>query len=573
MEDRKRKNKTNYEGIEFMKKIFLACLCLVILLPVCAQKNNHNFEVSKNLDIFNSLYKQLDLYYVDTLDANKLIGDAVNYMLSGLDPFTEYYSQDETDDLKFLTTGKYAGIGSLIQYNKSKERCMIAEPYENMPAAESGLKAGDIILSIDGKDTGVRGNRNLGDYTSSVSNALRGEPGTSLVLKIQRPGENKPREFKLTRRNIQFPTVPYYGMITDSIGYIAFTTTFTDNCSRDLRNTIIELKELGARSLVLDIRGNGGGSLSEAIKIVNFFVPKGKEVVSIRGKIKSANQTYKTDSDPLDIKIPLVVIVNGNSASASEILSGSLQDLDRAVILGRRTYGKGLVQQARDLPYKGALKLTTSKYYIPSGRCIQAYDYRHRKPDGSAGVIPDSLTQIFHTEAGREVRDGGGIKPDVEVKQDSLPNLVVYLANSDAFFDYVTQYAAKHSKIAPAATFSITDTDYNNFKDFVKKADFTYDRQSLKALETLKRMAAFEGYSKSIEEELKALETKLVPNEDYDLDYWKETIMRMINSAIVQRYYYQKGVIQNQLPYDKELIEAKRILRNPSEYKQFLKQK
>ena len=552
--------------------LFWAIAAVLQVLPVRAQKN-HNFEIAKNLDIFNALYKELDLHYVDTLDAEKLIGDAIAYMLSGIDPYTTYYSEKDTKDLKLMTTGKYAGIGSIIQYYKKKDRCMLAEPYEYMPAAEAGLKAGDVILSIDGKDTGVKGSKDIGDYTSSVSDALRGEPGTTFTLVVERPGTEKPLTFKLTRRSIQLPAVPYYGMVTDSTGYIVLSS-YTEDCARDVRRAVIDLKQQGARSLILDLRGNGGGLLSEAVDIVNFFVPRGKEVVSTKGKIKAANSSYKTDREPLDEEIPLVVLVDQGTVSASEITSGALQDFDRAVIVGSRTYGKGLVQQLRNLPYKGVLKLTTSKYYIPSGRCIQAIDYKHRNADGSAGRVPDSLTHVFYTEAGRPVRDGGGITPDVTVERDSLPNLILYLSPSmktgDVLFDYVTDFTLRHGQIAPAAEFDLSDDEYELFKDAVKNSDFTYDRQSQKALDLLKRMAQFEGYADSAAAEFKALENKLSHNEDYDLDHWKPEIKKLLNAEIVRRYYYQKGVIENQLKYDKALHQAIRVLRRPDEYHRIL---
>lgn len=557
-----------------MRKIVSAACCLLLALPLAAQKN-HNFEIAKNLDIFNSLYKELDLHYVDTLDAQKLIGDAIEYMLSGVDPYTTYYSEQDTKDLQFMTTGKYAGIGSIIQYYKKRDRCILYEPYEGMPAVEAGLRAGDIILSIDGKDTGTKGNTELGDYTQKVSDALRGEPGTTVTLVVERPGESKPLTFKVTRRNIQMPSVPYYGLVDDQTGYI-YLTGFTENCARDVRRAIVELKQQGAKGLIFDLRGNGGGLLDEAVEIVNFFVPKGKEIVSTRGKIRAANSVYKTTKEPLDTDLPIAVLVDRNTASASEITAGALQDFDRAVIVGTRTYGKGLVQQPRQLPYNGILKLTTSKYYIPSGRCIQALDYSRRNADGSVMRTPDSLTHVFHTEAGREVRDGGGITPDLTIKSDSLPNIVVYLSPSmktgDVLFDFVTEYTRRHPSIGKASSFDISDDEYERFKKFVEKSDFTYDRQSQKALETLKRIARFEGYGEEAAEEFKALEAKLNHNTASDLERWKPEIKKLLNAEIVRRYYYQKGVIENQLHNnDRELNEAVRILHAPAEYKKILK--
>ena len=555
-----------------MKRFIQFTLLLFAALPLAAQKN-HNFEVSKNLDIFNSLYKQLDLNYVDTLDANKLIKNAADYMLSGLDPYTEYYTNEDRSDLKQMLTGKYAGIGALIHYYKKKDRCVIAEPYENMPAADAGIKAGDIILSIDGKDPGVKGSRATDDYTSSVSSALRGLPGTELTLKVERLGQSKPLVFKIKRRAIQLPSLPYYGMVTDSVGYL-YLSQFTEGCAKEMRRAIIDLKTKGAKALVLDLRGNGGGSLSEAIDIVNFFIPKGCEVVHTKGKVRAANSVDKTRNDALDEHIPLAVLVNGGSASASEITSGALQDLDRAVIVGSQTYGKGLVQQTRELPYNGVLKLTTAKYYIPSGRCVQAIDYSHRNSNGSVGRIPDSLTHVFHTAAGREVRDGGGIRPDILTQRDSLPNIVIYLSpqmsTGDVLFDFVTEYTLRHSTIDAPETFDISDEEYELFKAKAIRDTFKYDRQSERILQELKRVARIEGYANQAADAFKLLEEKLKHDTDYDLTLWKPEIKKLLNAEIMRRYYYQKGYIRNSLNGDKDLEAALKVLGNQQEYRRIL---
>ena len=555
-----------------MKRFIQLTLLLFAALPLAAQKN-HNFEVSKNLDVFNSLYKQLDLNYVDTLDANKLIKNAANYMLSGLDPYTEYYTNEDRSDLKQMLTGKYAGIGALIHYYKKKDRCIIAEPYENMPAADAGLKAGDIILSIDGKDPGVKGSRATDDYTSSISSGLRGLPGTELTLKVERPGQNKPLVFKIKRRAIQLPSLPYYGMVADSVGYV-YLSQFTEGCAKEMRRAIIDLKTKGAKALVLDLRGNGGGSLSEAIDIVNLFIPKGREVVHTKGKVRAANSVDKTRNDALDEHIPLAVLVNGGSASASEITSGALQDLDRAVIVGSQTYGKGLVQQTRELPYNGVLKLTTAKYYIPSGRCVQAIDYSHRNSDGSVGRIPDSLTHVFHTAAGREVRDGGGIRPDILPQRDSLPNIVIYLSpqmsTGDVLFDFVTEYTLRHATIAAPETFDISDEEYELFKAKAIRDTFKYDRQSERILQELKRVARIEGYANQAANAFKLLEEKLKHDTDYDLTLWKPEIKKLLNAEIMRRYYYQKGYIRNSLNGDKDLAAALKVLGDKQEYRRIL---
>lgn len=548
----------------------LIILAAWLVLPATAQKN-HNFEVSKNLEIFNNLFKQLDLYYVDTLDADKLVKTATGSMLNTLDPYTEYYPDDERDDLKQMLTGKYAGIGSLIHYSKNEDRCIISEPFENMPAAEGGLKAGDVILSIAGKEFGPKGSQNTNEFTESVSNALRGEPGTSFIVKIQRPGEDKPREIKLTRRAIKTPPISYYGMIAENTGYI-YLPSFPEGAATDVRRAVIDLKQKGAKQLVLDLRNNGGGSMQEAIDLVNLFIGKGKTVVELKGKIKSANETYKTQREALDPDIPLAVLVNGNTASSSEITAGTLQDYDRAVVIGTRTYGKGLVQQTRPLPYDGVLKLTTSRYYIPSGRCIQAIDYSHRAANGAVNRIPDSLTNVFHTAAGRPVRDGGGIMPDSVVKVDSVANIVLYLnpgmITSDVLFNFVTEYTHRHATIDPPEKFDISDEEYENFKRYAKEHNFTYDRQSVKLLDNLKKVAKFEGYD--VAEDIKALEAKLTHNEDYDFEHWKPEIKKLLNNEIMLRYYYRRGLIRNSLNNDKTLDTALAVLNNPQEYRKML---
>ena len=548
----------------------LIILAAWLALPATAQKN-HNFEVSKNLEIFNNLFKQLDLYYVDTLEADKLVKTATGSMLNTLDPYTEYYPDDERDDLKQMLTGKYAGIGSLIHYSKNEDRCIISEPFENMPAAEGGLKAGDVILSIAGKEFGPKGSQNTNEFTESVSNALRGEPGTSFIVKIQRPGEDKPREIKLTRRAIKTPPISYYGMIAENTGYI-YLSSFPEGAATDVRRAVIDLKQKGAKQLVLDLRNNGGGSMQEAIDLVNLFIGKGKTVVELKGKIKSANETYKTQREALDPDIPLAVLVNGNTASSSEITAGTLQDYDRAVVIGTRTYGKGLVQQTRPLPYDGVLKLTTSRYYIPSGRCIQAIDYSHRAANGAVNRIPDSLTNVFHTAAGRPVRDGGGIMPDSVVKVDSVANIVLYLnpgmITSDVLFNFVTEYTHRHATIDPPEKFDISDEEYENFKRYAKEHNFTYDRQSVKLLDNLKKVAKFEGYD--VAEDIKNLEAKLSHNEDYDFEHWKPEIKKLLNNEIMLRYYYRRGLIRNSLNNDKTLDTALAVLNNPQEYRKML---
>ena len=539
---------------------------MVLAMPAWAQKEkNHDFVVAKNMDVFTSIYKNLDMMYVDTLDADEVIGNGINAMLRSLDPYTEYYPESEVKELKNMLTGKYAGIGSVVRYNYQLGYTVISEPYEGMPAQEAGLKKGDIILSIN--DSTMKGKE-----VSYVSDRLRGEPGTSFILKVKRPSTGKVMKVKLTRRTIQMPFIPYYGLLDGGIGYINFNS-FTDQCAKDVRRAFIDLKKQGVKKLVFDLRNNGGGSVSEAVSIVNMFLPKDKVVLTMKGKLQRANNEYKTTVEPIDTLMPIVVLVSGNTASAAEILSGSLQDYDRAIILGTRTYGKGLVQATMDLPYNGQMKLTTSKYYIPSGRCVQALNYKHAK-GGYVEHVPDSLTKVFYTAGGREVRDGGGVKPDVEVKPDSLPNIAYYLAgardSNELMLNYEVDYIAKHPTIAPAKDFALTDADYEEFKARVLKADFKYDRETEKYLKDLMKLARFEGYYDDAKPEFDALAKKLSHNVAKDLDYNKQYIKRLLENDIVAAYYYQGGAIRNSLRYDKQVKEAVRLLNTPEEYKKLL---
>ena len=540
---------------------------MVLAMPAWAQKEkNHDFVVAKNMDVFTSIYKNLDMMYVDTLDADEVIGNGINAMLRSLDPYTEYYPESEVKELKNMLAGKYAGIGSVVRYNYQLGYTVISEPYEGMPAQEAGLKKGDIILSIN--DSTMKGKE-----VSYVSDRLRGEPGTSFILKVKRPSTGKVMKVKLTRRTIQMPFIPYYGLLDGGIGYINFNS-FTDQCAKDVRRAFIDLKKQGAKKLVFDLRNNGGGSVSEAVSIVNMFLPKDKVVLTMKGKLQRANNEYKTTVEPIDTLMPIVVLVSGNTASAAEILSGSLQDYDRAIILGTRTYGKGLVQATMDLPYNGQMKLTTSKYYIPSGRCVQALNYKHAK-GGYVEHVPDSLTKVFYTAGGREVRDGGGVKPDVEVKPDSLPNIAYYLAgardSNELMLNYEVDYIAKHPTIAPAKDFALTDADYEEFKARVLKADFKYDRETEKYLKDLMKLARFEGYYDDAKPEFDALAKKLSHNVAKDLDYNKQYIKRLLENDIVAAYYYQGGAIRNSLRYDKQVKEAVRLLNTPEEYKKLLR--
>ena len=550
-----------------MKKVLISLLMVLIAAPAFAQiDRDHDFKTAKNMDIFNSIYKNLDLMYVDTLDAEEVVGNGIKAMLGSLDPYTTYYPEEKVNELKNMLTGKYAGVGAVVRYNFQLQRVCISEPYENMPAAEVGLKKGDIILSIDNEDM-------TNKDVAYVSDHLRGDPGTSFILKVKRPSTGKTLKVKVTRRTIQMPFLPYYGMLEGGFGYINFNS-FTDNCAKDVRRAFIDLKKQGAKGLVFDLRNNGGGSVSEAVSIINMFLPKGKTVLKMQGKLQRSNKEYKTSVEPVDSVMPMVVLVNGNSASASEIMSGSLQDYDRAIILGTRTYGKGLVQTTMDLPYNGQMKLTTAKYYIPSGRCVQALNYKHSK-GGYVEHVPDSLTKVFYTANGREVRDGGGVKPDVEVKPDSLPNIAFYLAgardSNEVMLNYEVDYIAKHPTIAPAKDFALTDADYDEFKARVLKADFKYDRETEKYLKDLEKLAKFEGYYDDAKPEFEALKKKLSHNVAKDLDYNKEYIKQLLENEIVAAYYFQAGAIQNSLRYDKQIKEAVKLLNSPEEYGKILR--
>lgn len=554
-----------------MRSLMLTAL-MAVAMPIMAQNtSDHNFRVAKNLDIFNAIYRNLDLMYVDSLDADKTIGTAIRSMMHSLDPYTDYFPEDKAAEYKQMMTGKYAGIGSIISYSFTRKRVIINEPYEGMPAAEAGLKKGDIILSIDGESMAEKS-------TAYVSDHLRGEPGTTMVMKIERPSTGKKMTVKVQRRAIQMPYLPYYGMQKDGIGYINYNQ-YVENSAKDVRRAFIDLKKQGMKGLVLDLRNNGGGSVQEALQILNMFIPKGRHLLSMKGKVKNANSSYNTTVEPIDTVMPIVVLVNEATASASEITSGTLQDYDRAVIMGTRTYGKGLVQIPNvSLPYNGKLKLTTAKYYIPSGRCIQALRYKHTDNGYVAENVPDSLTHEFRTAAGRIVRDGGGIKPDIEVKPDSLPNIAFYLSRvdtTDILLNYEIDYIAAHPTVASPKDFELSDADYEQFKQRVIKSGFTYDQVSEKILKELENLARFEGYYDDAKPEFEALRQKLKHNiaKDLDYPYNKQKIKEMIAADLMAAYYFEKGSLENSLRNDKQFAEAARLLGNAEEYQKLLQPK
>lgn len=536
----------------------------LVLFPAQAQeKKDNHFEVSKNLEIFNAVVKETEMFYVDTFDVEKSVQRGIRAMLGGLDPYTEYIPEQEMDDFKHLVTGEYAGIGSYIRQRNERGHVMIVEPFEGSPAAEAGLKAGDLIIAIDTTEVSTFTN-------DKVSELLRGVPNTKVTVTVQRPGEKKPRKVDIIRRQIQENQVTWYGVKQDSIGYI-YLKSFTDKSAQEVKEAFLNLRDNHhIKQLVLDLRNNGGGVLESAVQIVGMFVPKGSVVLSTKSKHPQMDRTYRTSSEPIDTVMPLAVLINGNSASASEIVSGSLQDMDRAVLVGQRSYGKGLVQSTRDLPYNGSLKVTISKYYIPSGRCIQQLDYTHRRADGSVAAIPDSLTHVFYTSNGRPVRDGGGVRPEFEVKEPKLPTMLYYLAVDTAFFDFVTNWAQQHKEIPPVEDFSVSDADFEALKAYEREKGFTYDRQSEKALKNLKEVAEFEGYLEGDTTWFKTLEAKLTPDLDRDFDRFKTEVKKLLETEIVKRYYYQKGELLAGLKDDDVLAKALEVLSNPALYRKTL---
>lgn len=548
------------------RRVVIGLFCMLFIfcgvMPGWAQKDNR-FEVSKNLDIFNALLKEVEMFYVDSVDVNKIVQRGIDAMLSGLDPYTEYYPEQNMEELNLMTTGEYGGIGSLIRQRNNAGGVMIAEPTEGMPADLAGLKAGDLILKIDTVDVSK-------ETSSRVSELLKGIPNTKMLLTIQRPGEKKTRKIEITRKQITTPQVTYYGVRNDSIGYI-YLQAFTIKSAQEVKEAFLDLKKNhGIKSLVLDLRGNGGGVLEGAVQIVGMFVPKGSEVLSTKGKMKQWDRTYRTSTEPLDTVMPLAILINGGTASAAEIVSGSLQDMDRAVLVGQRSFGKGLVQAPRDLPYDGKVKITMSKYYIPSGRCIQQLDYTHRNADGSVSAIPDSLTSVFYTSKKRPVRDGGGVRPEFEVKEPKVPTMMYYLAMDTVLFDFVTDWTQKHKTIAPVEQFAVSDNDFEALKQYAKAKNFTYDRQSEKALKNLKEVAEFEGYLEEDSTAFKDLEAKLTPNLERDFDRFKDEVKKLLAVEIVKRYYYQSGELQQTLKQDMVLDKALEVLADPSLYRKTL---
>lgn len=526
------------------------------------KSDQKNFEISKNLDIFYTLVRELNLFYVDEVKPEKLIKTGIDDMLETLDPYTVFIPESEMDDFKFMTTGEYAGIGAMI--SKRGNQIIVAEPYEGFPAQKNGLRAGDIFLEVDGKAVDKMA-------VSDVSESLKGPAKKPIKVKMQRPGDKKPFTLDIVREEIQIDPVTYYGMIDAKTGYIRLSS-FTDGCAESVREAVLDLRDKkGASSLVLDLRSNPGGLLGEAVKVTNLFINHGQEIVSTKGKVSQWDKTYRATEQPVDSVMPLIVLVNSGSASASEIVAGALQDLDRAVIMGNRTFGKGLVQTTRDLSYNTKLKVTTAKYYIPSGRCIQALDYTHRNKDGSVGNIPDSLITEFKTKNGRIVKDGGGVTPDIRNIQDTLSALSYKLVQDYMIFDFATTYAGNHKTIVPPDQFAISDDIYKEFHQFLTDKKFSYESRSEQTLKVLIETAKKERYYDTAQNEFTALEKGLTLNLNQDLDKSREEIGDLLKDEIVSRYYYQKGAIIAALKTDKEIKRVLALFHNPAEYTQLFK--
>ena len=536
-----------------MKKIQLFIIVVAWLLPVglIAQEKQNNFEIAKSIDIYNSLLRELNLNYVDEINPGELNEAAIKAMLDGLDPYTVFIPESDIENAKFMTTGEYGGIGALIQYDGELTR--ISDPYEGWPAQKAGIIAGDAILEVNGVDCKKKN-------TQEVSNLLKGQPGTEVKLKIQRYGQDKPLDMTLKREKVKIDNIPYYTVLDNGVAYISLSG-FTRDAGNEVKEKFLEMKKDHAlKGFVLDLRGNGGGLMNEAVDIVNLFIPKSKPVVSMKGKAANANSIHPTTNDPVDLEIPVAVLVDGSSASASEIVAGALQDYDRGVIIGERTFGKGLVQNILPLSYNTQMKVTVAHYYIPSGRCIQEIDYSHKKD--TTQTKTDTLGKPFKTIGGRTVYEGHGIMPDVKVNRNAYATVTAYLYAKNYIFDYATKFHHEHKSIASPETFQIDEATYQDFMKFVKDKKFTYTTESEKAIEKLKKTAKEEGYLDKIKPQIETLEKNLAAEKDNDLLNNRKDIEELLRSEIVGRYYYQKGRIIASLKDDPDLKRACEILLN-----------
>jgi carboxyl-terminal processing protease len=538
---------------------WISITAFILLLSVGFYSFNddkRNFTIVKNLDIFYTLFRELNSYYVDDTDPEKLIRTGIDNMLESLDPYTQYIPESDMDDFKFMTTGEYAGIGSLI--SKKGENIVIAEPYEGFPAQRTGLRAGDVILEIDGTSM-------IGKNTPDASEKLKGPANTIVKIKVERMGEKKPLVFEINRQKIQINAVPYYGMVDKQTGLIILNT-FTQDCSNEIKKAFLDLRDnYQAKSIILDLRGNPGGLMDEAVKIVNLFIPKGNEIVSTRGKVKQWDKVYKSTNQPIDTVMPLAVLLSRGSASASEIVAGALQDHDRAVIVGQRSFGKGLVQTTRNLSYNAQLKVTTAKYYIPSGRCIQAIDYTHRNEDGSVGYVPDSLISEYKTKNGRKVYDGGGVSPDVSVSGKKYSNITFAVISQQMIFDFATRFALANPKIDTPENFVVNDDIYNEFKNYMAgQKDFKYQSRTQELFKQMKEMAEREDYYSASKEQFDNLEKMVALDVQKDLNVFKAELTELLGIELIKRYYYQRGAYIFSLRNDEELKTAKDLLSDPT---------
>ncbi len=549
------------------KRIRTTTLSIVVvaIISLLAFKDpgERYFEITRNLDIFATLFKEVNMYYVDEVNPNKVIKTGIDAMLNSLDPYTDYIPEDEIEDYRTMTTGQYGGVGALI--GNRAGRTLVLMPHQDSPASKAGLRISDEIIKIDGIDI-----RNKSSH--DVNKLLKGQANTVVKLTVLRYGQKNPMEVPITRENIKIDNVPYYGMVNDEVGYIHLSD-FTTGAAREVKNALVELKTKGAKKLILDLRDNPGGLLSEAVNISNIFVPKDAEIVSTKGKVTDWNKTYTALNPPVDTDMPMAVLTSSRSASAAEIVSGVIQDYDRGVLIGRKTYGKGLVQATRPLSYNSQLKVTTAKYYIPSGRCIQAIDYSHRNEDGSVGKIPDSLRVAFKTKNGRIVYDGGGITPDIPVDRDNYASIAVSLENKNLIFDYANKYFAEHQNIAPANSFELTDQEYQDFVSWLSDKEYDYTTQVEKSLDDLIEQSKKEKYYEDIQEQVKSLKSKMSHNKESDLEKFKPEIKEMLEQEIAARYYLHKGMVEASFDDDEDIKAALAVFKDTERYNKLLRGK
>ncbi len=545
------------------RSIILAVTISVFSVLFIAFDDTDDFELAKNMDIYHTLMRELRLFYVDDFEIPEAFERSIDEMLESLDPYTVYYPESEIEDYRFMTTGQYGGIGALMR--SENNQIIIEEIYENYPADKAGFRPGDIIKRVGDKEAD---SKNYDD----ISVLMKGPPDTEVEMTIYRPTEKKEYTKTLVRERIHVENVPYFGMLEDNTAYIKLTG-FTQTAYQEVKEALISLKQKNANKVILDLRNNPGGLLIEAVKIVSLFVQPGTGVVSTKGKVKQWNHNFKTTNEPIDTEIPVVVLVSRNSASASEIVSGALQDLDRAVIIGERTYGKGLVQTTRDLSYNAKLKVTTAKYYIPSGRCIQALDYTHRNADGSVGYVPDSLISEFSTSTGRIVYDGGGVTPDIKIEESDISPIAMHLYTNMIIFDFATQYSAGKEQIADAGLFSLSDEEFNNFIDFAVSRNISFKTQTEKNLDKLIEISKKEKYYQKVKNEITALQQGLKHNVREDILYFKDDIKSILEAEIVKRFYYRKGAILHSLKNGRGIETAIEIMNNKDKYNSLLKPK